>query len=492
MTNDHHLGDHRTSGHRVIDLRAGVSVLVRTDAALCGHENVPVAQTLIERLETAIRQWVDADVAPVIAREHSSADKSTDRCEVTIALTGTPEQVGQFGPETDESFTIEIDEQVRISAVSFGGAGHAISALTQLAATDTPGSLEPAVIHDQPTHSWRSLSVDLARNFVPVDLLREVIDIAAEMRLNVLHLHLTDDQGWRLDIPGLPDLVARSSQSSTLPGGDGYLSIEDFTQLQLFAARRGMVLVPEIDMPGHTHAALYALPELRGPNDDPHPYTGINVGFSKLHRDNPATRPFIARVVREMAAMTTGQWLHVGGDECHQMTDDEYRELVQPAVAEVLAAGKTPVLWQEAAKVSLDPSAWVTVWDLRAGLPAGVREHAERGGKVIAAPAPMAYLDSKYSPRDTVGQDWAGCATLRSAYDWRICELLRDDQGPVPVHGVEAAIWTETIQGRADFMHMLLPRLAAISEIAWMGDQTRDVDEFVARAEARYGSGVKR
>ncbi|MBO3086577.1 family 20 glycosylhydrolase [Cellulomonas fengjieae] len=374
--------------------------------------------------------------------------------------------------------------RIDVEARTLAGLVRALVTLRQLIVVAPSGELRvPAVrIEDAPRYAWRGLSVDVARHFVPMDDLKVVIGLMAHYKLNVLHLHLTDDQGWRLDLPSRPLLTRLSSATSV--GGDpgGSYSAADFADLVGFAAARGMRVVPEIDVPGHVNAATHAYGELNPSGEPTDTYTGIEVGFSRLHADLPATHAFLADVFADVAAMTPGEYVHIGGDEVLTMAPDEYATLVGAASAAVRAAGKKVVGWQEIAHTPLEPGTVVQYWDARED-PAPFAAAARAGALFLMSPAPKAYLDMKYDASTELGLEWAGHIELRDAYDWDPATLI-EGVAEDSVIGVEAAIWTETLRDLPALAQMLLPRLAAIAEVAWSAPEQRDWEDFRTRVAA--------
>lgn len=382
-------------------------------------------------------------------------------------------------PHLREAYTLAVDEAgVRLAARTPAGLHRAAATLAQMVVNAGTSVVVPAVqIEDAPTYAWRGLSVDVARHFLAVDDLEAIVDLLAGYKLNVLHLHLTDDQAWRLDLPSRPELVARSSAGGVDGDPGGAYSAADWSRLVAHAASRGVAVVPEIDVPGHVNAALHAVPALNPDGVAPEPYEGVAVGFSSLRSDLPATVPFLADVFGDLAAMTPGEYLHLGGDEAHHTPPDEYVRLVGAALDAVRATGRTAVGWQEVAAVPLPPGTVVQFWDTRADT-APVVAAARAGARVLMSPADHVYLDMQYVPGHPLGQDWAGYVELRDAYEWDPAATI-PDLDPAAVVGVEAAIWTETLRTRDDVTSMLLPRLAAVAEVAW--SSSPDWESFRAR-----------
>jgi hexosaminidase len=372
-----------------------------------------------------------------------------------------------------------------VTAVDVDGLRHGAVTLRQLLVRTTAGlGLRPAFVVDAPRFAWRGLHLDVARSFVPVPTLERVLDLLAGLKMNVLHLHLTDDQGWRIEVPSRPLLTQVSGGTAVAGGRTGFYTAADWDRIQDHAALRGVVVVPEIDMPGHVNAALHAYGELTPTGEPTEAYDGTDIGFSRLHLDLPATAAFVRDVVRDVAAMTRGPYLHVGGDEALTIERGEYSRLVSAIAEQVRVAGKTLVGWQEIARSPLAPGAVVQLWDDRQDT-GPVVDAAWQGARVVLSPAQRVYLDMKYEAGFPVGADWAGTIGLRDAYDWEPAEFL---PGILPgaITGVEAALWSETVHTDEDLFTLLLPRLAAVAEVAWSVPLRRSWPDFAARV-ARYG-----
>ncbi len=386
---------------------------------------------------------------------------------VVLALSDEVPDEPSSGDRRSEAYRLTAGPQgVRLTARTVAGLHRAAATLSQLVvATDGEVTVPAVEVSDAPRYGWRGLSVDVARHFLPVDDLRRIVDLVAAYKLNVLHLHLTDDQGWRIALPSRPELAERSSGTSV--GGDpgGHYTADDVAGLVAYAAARGVSVVPEVDVPGHVNAALHAVPELNPSGVAEPEYTGVDVGFSALRASVPATRPFLDDVFGDLAAMVPGEYVHVGGDEAFEVGGEEYAQLVGAAVDAVAAAGKRVVGWQEIATVPLPAGTVVQYWQERSD-PAPVIAAARAGARVLMSPATRAYLDMQYVPGYQLGQDWAGYTELRDAYEWDPDSLL-PGLDPGAVIGVEAAVWTETLRSFDDVTQMLLPRLAAVAEVAW-------------------------
>jgi hexosaminidase len=461
----------RRAGHPFM-LRPGVRIQVAKDATA-------VATAVL--LATQIAREVDGQVA--VAHEDSQAPGA-----IALRLTTVPAGL----PITDhlpialaaEAYRLEVDHQrVVITALEPSGLARGVQTLTQLITRDPENGgavIEPVLVVDHPRFAWRGLMLDLARHFFDLETIRTVIAVMASLKLNVLHLHLTDDQGWRLDIPSRPELATVGGATSVGRDPGGWLSAREYSELVVFAAAHAVTIVPEFDLPGHVGAALRTYGALCPDGRRMPAHTGAKAGFSRLHADLPATVPFIRDVLTDMARMTRGSYLHIGGDEVLTMEPDEYRELVTVAVNAVGEAGKKVVGWQEIASVPLPAGSVVQYWDEREG-PGGVLAAADRGAQVLLSPASRVYLDMKYDDATPVGSEWAGHIELETAYSWDPGDLigLQDRQ----IAGVEAALWTETIRTPRELFVLMLPRLAATAEVAWSAPDRKEHDDFLARLD---------
>ncbi|WP_322409690.1 family 20 glycosylhydrolase [Microbacterium invictum] len=384
---------------------------------------------------------------------------------------------------------VAADTGVEISAADAVGLAAGLHTLSQLLRPAADGWAVPAVrIEDAPRFAHRGLMLDVARHFFPVADVCAVIDRAASLKLTHLHLHLTDDQGWRLHLRSHPSLTAAGGGSAIGGGPGGFYTREDYQEIVAYAAARHLTVVPEIDLPGHTHAVGLAYPRLAA---DPvvtpdlaaeaagrgealpvagEPYTGLGVGFSSLRLDDEATFEFVADVLGELAHLTPGPYLHVGGDEAFGTDPDQYDAFLSRVTQLVADLGKVPVTWHDAGRADLAPETVGQYWGLTtpdAESADAARAFVRRASGVILSPADAVYLDMKYDHDTPRGLTWAnGPTSVRRAYEWdpaSIIEGIADDD----IVGVEAAVWTETIEDLAGLDTMMFPRLAAVAEAAW-------------------------
>ena len=346
---------------------------------------------------------------------------------------------------------------------------------------NAPPVLIPALrIEDQPRFSWRGAMLDVARHFLTVDEVKRYVDLMALHKLNRLHLHLADDQGWRIDIKSWPNLARHAGSSEVGGGPGGFYTQEQYSDIVRYAADRFITVVPEIDMPGHTNAALASYAELNCDGVARPLYTGTEVGFSAFCVEKEVTYKFIDDVVREIAALTPGPYFHIGGDEVKTLSAEQYASFIERVQGIVHTHGKRMIGWDEIAPTKLAPGSIVQHWRPKT-TPA---EAVAKGAKIIMSIADKAYIDMKYDANTPIGLSWAGIVTVQTSYSW---DPAAAAQG-VPedaVLGVEAPLWAETITNINDVEFLAFPRLAAIAEVGWSRQADRTWEDFRARLGAQ-------
>jgi hexosaminidase len=387
----------------------------------------------------------------------------------------------------DEGYRLRVDDRVTIAARRPAGLFRGAQTLRQLlpvavespAPVAVPWVVPRGTIHDRPRFAWRGLMLDVARHFFGVTEVERLIDEMAAYKLNRLHLHLTDDQGWRIAIRSWRNLTRIGSRSAVGGGPGGHYTQRQYARLVAYARRRFVDVVPELDMPGHVNAALASYGRLAADGVAPAPYTGIDVGFSSLALREESTYGFVDDAVREVAALTPGPYLHIGGDEALSTDPDEYRAFVERVQRVVRAHGKRMVGWEETSRARLRRSSVVQHWH-DAAL---ARRAVEQGAKLVLSPATRAYLDMKYAPSFPLGLEWAGTTSVRDAYDWDPATLL-EGIGERDLLGVEAALWSETFADRAGLDLLAFPRLLGLAEVGWSPSASRSWRDYRLRLAA--------
>jgi hexosaminidase len=424
-----------------------------------------------------------------------------------------------LGPEGYE-LVVERDA-VMLRASREAGLFHGVQTLRQLLPPETldPGEADPSawrwpcgVVRDAPRVGWRGVMLDVARHFMPLDFLYAFVDEIALHKFNVLHLHLTDDQGWRLEIPGRPRLTevgayraesmvgrALSTEYDGVPHG-GYYTGAELAALAAFAERRGVTIVPEIEMPGHARAALAAYPEF-GNRPDVRLPVWTAWGISEdIFGVRDETLDFLRGVLDEVMALFPGRFIHIGGDECPtgqwERNPDALRRAASAGLAHprellgwflremggfVESRGRRAVCWNDAENTGeLDRGMVLTAW-LEASQGATA---VARGHQVIMAPHLSTYLDYRQSehPGEPLGHP-ERILTLADAYEFDPLAgglpAVLPDGGP-GVLGTQAQLWTEFAPTPDHVRHLAYPRLCALAEAGWSAG-VRDFDDFERR-----------
>jgi hexosaminidase len=313
--------------------------------------------------------------------------------------------------------------------------------------------------------------LDVARHFFSVEDVKTLIDQISRYKLNVLHLHLADDQGWRIEIKSWPKLTEIGGSTEVGGGEGGYYTQEQYSDIVKYAAEHYITIVPEIDMPGHTNAALASYAELNCNGKATELYTGTKVGFSTLCTSKEITYKFIDDVVREISAITPGPYFHIGGDESHATKEEDYIPFIERVQGIVASHGKQVLGWDDIAISTLKPNTVAQHWSNVKNANMAV----SKGAKILMSPATKAYLDMQYDKNTKLGLHWAAYIEVDSAYIWDpagfSAGIEKDD-----ILGIEAALWTETITNMDEMEYMVFPRLPGYAEIGWTSPSLRNWD----------------
>jgi hexosaminidase len=229
-------------------------------------------------------------------------------------------------------------------------------------------------------------------------------------------------------------------------------------------------------MPGHTNAILASYPELNCSGKATELYCGIEVGFSTLCTDKEITYKFVNDVIGELAALTTGPYIHIGGDESHVTKKEDYIPFVKRVQDIVLAHGKQVMGWDEISLSEMNPNTVAQYWSNAENANLAV----SKGAKILMSPAAKTYIDMKYDSSTVLGQKWAGCIEVDSSYIWDPATLV-PGIGKDKILGVEAPLWTETITNMEELEYMVFPRLPGIAEIGWSPASIRNWDDYKIR-----------
>lgn len=380
-----------------------------------------------------------------------------------------------------EGYQLEISsEGINLKAATENGLFYAIQSLRQILPEEIEAGkfseeiqLKHVKINDTPKYEWRGSMIDLARSFFGPEYIKKHLDRMALYKLNRLHLHLTDDQGWRIEIKNKPKLTEIGSKGAVKGGRSGFLTQEEYKEIQEYAAARKIMIIPEIDMPGHIYAALVSYPELNCEDfsnltparaTPPELFHEYNVGWTKLCLDKPEVYDFVSEVIEELAEITTGPYIHIGGDE---IKDERYEEFVVKADSIVRKFGKTSIGWEEVTKAKVDKSLISQVWN----------GHTESivDVKIIQSMCSNFYFDHANIEGQEFTNNWCkeDGVSLEDAYDF-------SSENP-NVIGVEAPVWTEKVLSDAAADDRFWPRTIALAEIGWSEDKNREFKDFIER-----------
>jgi len=364
----------------------------------------------------------------------------------------------------EEGYELSISTNaIKLSANHFAGIFYGIQTLRQLLPTHHIQNVSlPAVsIRDTPRFGWRGAMLDVARHFFGVEDIKRYIDLIAHYKMNRLHLHLTDDQGWRIEIKSWPKLTEIGGKTQVNGGSGGYYTQEQYTEIVDYARSRYVTIVPEIDTPGHTNAALASYPELNSSEEAPALYEGTQVGFSTLWINSEITYQFLDDVIHELAAITPTPYIHIGGDEARSTPEEDYKKFIKRIQEIVISHGKTAIGWSEIGEAQILPGTIAQHW-----FGSGYREAKRQGAKIILSPANKTYLDMKYDGSSPLGLDWAALISVKDSYDWEPGSYM-DGLEESDILGIEAPLWAETLSTMKDIEYMAFPRLIGLAELAW-------------------------
>lgn len=403
---------------------------------------------------------------------------------------------------------------IRLESSSHCGFVHASATLLQLIRFDNQGtglSVPYIKIHDTPRFKYRGMMLDCARHFHSVEMIKRLINQMAHYKFNTFHWHLTDDEGWRVEIKAFPplteigayrgtgtELEPQYSQLSQRYGG--YYSQEQIKEIIAYADDRGIRIIPEIDIPGHCRAAIKSLPDLLCDANDRSQYRSIqHYNDNVLSPALPGTYQFLDSVLEEVAALFPSPWIHIGADEvpdgvwidspaCQDlMAREGYQNpkelqghLLRYAEQKLRSLGKRMVGWEEAQhgnKVSKDTVIYSWLSEEAA------LNCAKQGFDVILQPGQSTYLDmtQDYSPEEP-GVDWAAVIPLENAYRYEpLAHVPDSDPIRKRILGIQCALWSEIVTHQSRLDYMIFPRLTALAEACWTDRSGRDWHDYLSR-----------
>lgn len=420
------------------------------------------------------------------------------------------------------------DNGIRIAGSTDAGVFYGIQTLRKSIPATAQGmnvELPAATINDYPRFAYRGMMLDVSRHFFPVDSVKTYLDILALHNQNTFHWHLSDDQGWRIEIKKYPELAEIGGQLPNNGRKRGYYTQEEFKDLVNYANERFITIIPEVDIPGHTAAVFAAYPDFKNAVKFK---TKVNIpgqAFNALDVDDPKAMQFTEDVIAELAALAPGNYIHIGGDEAIGLPHDKFVRFINKTREIVLKNGKKMVGWQETARADISEGDVIQHWiylkqksenssKKKDNIPAEYKEimalFAEfmkeapkdpglgisKKAKVILSPSGYVYLDHKYlepsaDSTQNAEQERLGMAayekqTIQEMYDWDPMTFNPTVENPQKdVAGIEAAIWCETITNFRDLQFLLMPRLAGVAEKGWSKVENTHWDEYKVRLGAQ-------
>ncbi len=460
-------------------------------------------------------------------------------------VTGTESQALEGTAETgfvfildpalpEEAYTLTVSRKAAVvKASSLRGVNYAVQTLKQMlpveifgkeAAAGKKWALQCVEINDAPRFGYRGVHMDVSRHFFDVDMVKKYLDIMEVHKLNKLHWHLTDDQGWRIEIKKYPKLTEVGSiRKETLigkqyvsnkydgtPYGEGcWYSQEQIKEIIAYAAAKGIDIIPEIDLPGHMLAALAAYPEF-GCTGGPYDVWGRwGIADDVLCAGNEKTMVFLEDVLTEVADLFPYEYVHIGGDECPKVrwekcpkcqakirqlglkdengfkAEHYLQSYVMERMTKLLESkGKKIIGWDEILEGKVGKSATVMSWRGEAG---GLKA-VKLGNDAIMTPNTYFYLDY-YQSTDTKNEPLGigGYLPVEKCYSYEPYVEGMTDEEKAHILGVQANIWTEYIATNEHLEYMLLPRMTALSEVQWCQPENKDWSRFRNSADKFCG-----
>jgi hexosaminidase len=446
----------------------------------------------------------------------------TKKIKATVAeFANTTDEHVSFFTVTDsllgnEGYKLSINEKgVSISANTGAGLFYGVQSLFQLLPASSNKIELPFVdIQDQPRFQWRGLHLDVARHFFPVDFIKKYIDAMAHFKLNTFHWHLTEDQGWRIEIkkyPKLQEIAAFRNETvighastkkrngpATYDGKrhGGFYTQDEVREVVAYAAQRFITIVPEIEMPGHALAALTAYPHLGCTGGPYEVATTWGVFTDVFCAGKETTFQFLQDVLDEVVPLFPGTYIHIGGDECPkdnwkkcphcqkrmktEKLNDEHQlqsYFIQRIEKHLNAKGKRIIGWDEILEGGLAPNAAVMSWRGEEG---GIAA-AQQNHDVVMTPTSWLYLDYYQDTAKTEPLAIGGFVPLSKVYSYEPLPSQLTAEQAKHILGVQANVWSEYMPDGKQVEYMVYPRAIALAEVAWSSKENKNYDDFVKR-----------
>ena len=413
----------------------------------------------------------------------------------------------------EEGYELKIEENsILIASKNSKGAFYAVQSLLQLMPIKSNGlaiAIPCLELQDEPQFKYRGMHLDVGRHFFSVDFIKKYIDLIARLKMNTFHWHLTEDQGWRIEIKKYPKLQEIAAfRNETLVGHyndqphkfdgkkyGGFYTQEQIKEVVAYANTRQVTIIPEIEMPGHSQAAIAAYPSLGCTGEQVEVATKWGV-FNEVYCPKESTFKFLEDVIDEVVALFPGKYIHIGGDEapktnwkkcahCQKLIKEKGLKNEHGLQSYFIARmekyintkGKQIIGWDEILEGGLAPNATVMSWRGTSG----AIQAAKDGHDVILTPGSHCYFDHYQSDNENEPLAIGGFLPLEKVYHFNpIPEELTKDESRY-VQGAQGNVWTEYMQTEKQLEYMAFPRVVALSEVVWSSPENKNYTDFINR-----------
>jgi hexosaminidase len=451
--------------------------------------NTPAVWEVVDSFLEMLK--VSANVQPRIVDQDARVQVG-----LTVSLTSTNTELSK------ESYSLSVAERgATVFASTTAGLFYGLLTFGQILSVDDVQGGELAIpcleISDSPRFYWRGMHLDVSRHFPPTEFIKRYIDLLAQHKMNTFHWHLTDDQGWRIEIKRYPRLTEIGAWRKEAGGQvyGGFYTQQEIREIVEYARRRFVTVVPEIELPGHAMAALAAYPEYSCTGGPFEVATQWGVFDDVYCPGNEETFKFLEDVLIEVAELFPGPFIHIGGDECpkarwndHDLCQKRMRELGLANVNQLQAyfvsriarhlrtLGKRLVGWDEILDGGAPEEATIMAWrDIQKGT-----EAAQSGHDVVMTPMSHCYFDH-YQGKENEPKAIGGFTPLEKVYAFE--PVLADLPPELAPHvlGAQGNVWTEYLPDTDHMEYMVFPRLCALSEVLWSPQENRSLPDFLDR-----------
>lgn len=459
------------------------------------HSTVGVNDTSLVSLATYFKKEVSKATGLTLA---VNKDSASNPINLSLLLVNTPQTIG--------SYNLKINPQhITISSSNKEGVFYGLISLLQLIKDQPKGdgsglSLSSTEINDAPRYQWRGLLLDESRHFFGKAKVKQILDWMAYYKLNKFHWHLTDVQGWRIEIKKYPKLTSIGSigDYSDTSAEARYYTQDEIREIVAYAGQRFITVIPEIDMPGHATAANKAYPEFTGGSVAGYPNFTFNPANEKTYQ-------YLADIIKETNSLFPAHMMHLGGDEvalgikawsldtaiAHMMQRKGFadvgtleRYFFKRMTDTVTSLGSKILAWDEATQTDLPAGKTIIFW-WRQNLPGQLRLAIQKNYQVVLCPRLPLYFDFLQDTGHIAGRNWNGVFNrVTDVYNFPDRQLSADIANSDHVIGVQANIWTEKIESERRLDFMLFPRIAGLAEAAWTAPEIKNEASFTDRLKA--------